>query len=110
MNRTCPKCGGQMEAGITTTLRGIEEVPLHFIVPGESTSANPVKAFMQGLAGAPSDRIYFIKGFRCSQCGFLELYASETRELANGRCPKCGYDLRATPERCPECGTKVAKI
>ena len=29
------------------------------------------------------------------------------RRFARGRCPKCGYDLRATPNRCPECGEQA---
>ena len=40
---------------------------------------------------------------------FLKLERAEKRRR-KGLCAICGYDLRATPNRCPECGTVPTKI
>jgi hypothetical protein len=50
---------------------------LIFVVPGEPTSNNPIKAFQQGLAAEKANEAYLLHGYRCPSCGLVELVAEE---------------------------------
>jgi hypothetical protein len=52
--------------------------------------------------------LWFLTMLSAIPLGSFYLIRRRLRRISRlGLCPNCGYDLRATPERCPECGTQV---
>lgn len=83
---------------------------------GESAPYNVYGAYIDPLGKTPIPYFGFIVPIWfliLITMGFLGLClyfrSRDSRKIKPGICIKCGYDLRATPERCPECGTAVSK-
>jgi hypothetical protein len=71
----------------------------------------PANTFLASWA-QPAQPNGWIIGFPCWAIIFLSgpmglwAWRRAQRQGRAGSCPKCGYDLRATPRRCPECGSE----
>jgi hypothetical protein len=76
-----------------------------------------VRSMLSDIAPAPFTRRLFmfripywpLIGIFGALCVWRVIVVRRREEMKTGLCKSCGYDLRATPERCPECGRVVEK-
>jgi hypothetical protein len=90
-------------------------------VRGSGSGAGPAasagagsNALSRGLISGTSTRrdLWFPHWALLLACSAPPLALMIAGRVARGRqraghCPHCGYDLRASPDRCPECGTQA---
>ena len=110
----CPFTNKEMEAKMQSPLRTLATVYVALSLPF-MTDLNPLllwgpfRAIYSNLMNAPP-WIYAGWFFSALIVGgiLVAIHEEEERErvsrIKQGRCLDCGYDLRASPQRCPECG------
>ncbi len=109
-------------AGEFVELRGILHVELNHDPDGAITSVfqmdvESVRSVVSIMPMSPPDHrlegwstlIGIVGGIIMAYWIYKRLIAlsNARRRCAEGHCPACGYDIRATPVRCPECGTRL---
>jgi hypothetical protein len=69
-----------------------------------------VRVYRPVLGGTVTESLLLVPYWQpCVLAAILPAWRAATRwgtrrRRRTGRCPSCGYDLRATPDKCPECG------
>src|SRR4051794_25378207 len=81
---------------IAPRFAALAEVPLTYFPAPRKPGPSLVPWLVGGVLVLP----LVIAAFRR-----LALTIRTRRRIQNGQCRYCGYDLRASPRQCPECGT-----
>lgn len=68
----CSKCNGSMQKGVLADHTGSVG---QLISAKWINEENPEKGKWTGAFNVPDDEVLKVKGYRCNDCGFLELYA-----------------------------------
>ena len=74
--------------------------------------AQPILTFQIPHYHVAGARLLLVIGLSALLPGlwFLLFIRRRRRAKQAGHCPTCGYDLRASPEHCPECGMIREKV
>jgi hypothetical protein len=105
---------GRVNAGRVDFEAGLEyRQGLAWEAPGPDAPLNPAGRPLADVASARSYALvlpYWLLSVLTIPLPALWLRRASrdrraARRAARGRCMACGYDLRGTPSRCPECGT-----
>ena len=94
---------GTVQGGVAITKYQLPPPPPPPPFPLQHPAVLPLRPWAPGLA---VDALFYALVFAAIRFTIRRL---RTRfRVRRGRCPACGYDLRASPEQCPECGRPVA--
>ena len=115
---------GMWQISSPTSWAQAGEWGMHWVhrVAGDESSDNPPPALWRRLGFDFSNRFSkdqfdafwsvsaphwaVLVPFGAAPLAFMAARVRRRHRRSRGLCPACGYDMRATPERCPECGAK----